>query len=523
MKTRLAALALSTLAVVMPVVSLPSSPPAAPAAAASVRITHGCVDSVPEPGTSAAVPICYTLFRPPGASRRRQVPMVMHSHGWGGSRTRAAGPVQAFLDAGYGVLSFDQRGFGESGGKAHVENPAIEGRDVQRLIRFIARRPWVRKDAPGDPRLGAIGGSYGGGFQFVGAFRNLATRGKPVFDALAPQITWYDLKESLAPEDVARSEWISLLTAAGAEALPPEVVAATAWGLGTGFWPDGSTPGVADMNAFFRKNGPKWHVGQGRRLDIPVLFGQGATDTLFPLRQGLRNWAHALTPRARRQSIFVGYNGGHVLPALFPQSTDSAGTVPGGVSADPCSARLAGGSFERLTLRFFAEKLQRRRTGLGGYGRVHLATAAGDRCTTVGSVAPNTAYDVGRVVSPVLAGPPLTTPVARGPVRIAGNAHLTGTLTSLGVHNRAFFALAVGTSPLDAEVVQSNVYPLNVPAPVTGVARTVTLPSVAVDVPAGQSLFLLVSAASDTFTAMGSRTPGAIVLDDVRVHLPVVR
>ena len=50
--------------------------------------------------------------------------MIMHSHGWGGSRTTDPAAFEKWLDAGYGVLSFDQRGFGESGGHAHVENPA---------------------------------------------------------------------------------------------------------------------------------------------------------------------------------------------------------------------------------------------------------------------------------------------------------------------------------------------------------------------------------------------------------------
>ena len=87
------------------------------------------------------------------------------------------------------------------------------------------------------------------------------------FDALAPEITWYDLKESLAPQEVGRSAWITALTAAGAEALPPEVVAASVQGVATGMWPDGTVPGTTDMNAFFKKNGPAWHVAQGRRLD----------------------------------------------------------------------------------------------------------------------------------------------------------------------------------------------------------------------------------------------------------------
>jgi ABC-2 type transport system ATP-binding protein len=123
--------------------------------------------------------------------------MIMHSHGWGGSRATQPDSFQELLDHGYGVLSFDQRGFGASGGQAHVENPAYEGKDVRKLVQLVSGLPWVRQDGPGDPRLAAIGGSYGGGYQFLGAFEELRLRGKPVFDALAPEITWYDLHQSL--------------------------------------------------------------------------------------------------------------------------------------------------------------------------------------------------------------------------------------------------------------------------------------------------------------------------------------
>ena len=246
--------------------------------------------------------------------------MIMHSHGWGGSRTTDPASFQKWLNAGYGVLSFDQRGFGESGGQAHVENPAYEGRDVRNLITLISNLAWVQQDGPGDPRLGAIGGSYGGGYQFLGAFESLRTKGKPVFDALAPEITWFDLTESLAPEGVVRTEWALALSAAAlpSDSLPPNVYKALVEGTATGEWPDGSIPGTENLVEFFKKNGPKWHVGQGRKLDIPVLFGQGTTDSLFNLQQGLANWQHSITPAAKKESMFVAYNGGHVLPVRAP-------------------------------------------------------------------------------------------------------------------------------------------------------------------------------------------------------------
>ena len=49
----------------------------------------------------------------------------------------------------------------------------------------------------------------------------------------------------------------------------------------------------------------------------------------------------------------------------------------------------------------------------------------------------------------------------------------------------------------------------------------IELPSVAVDVPAGQTLFLTVSPISDMSAGFGSRIVGAMRLRDVRVNLPV--
>jgi len=320
-------------------VVLPSS-----ATAATPTVANGCVNSVPEPGTTTPVKICYTLFKPYGASRTRPVPMILHSHGWGGTRTTTASSFQAWLDAGFGVLSFDQRAHGESGGVAHVMNPNYEGRDVIKMVDLVASLDWVRKQAPGDPVLGSIGGSYGGGYQFAGAFTELWLKGRTRFDALVPEITWWDLKQSLAPQEVPRAMWLSALFAAGGSKLPPEVQQAFVEAIVTGGWPAGDTGKM--LNAFFANNGPAWHVSQGRKLNIPVLFGQGITDNLFNLNQGLKNWSYALTDTARARSIFVGYNGGHTLPATLPPGYGTAG--------DPCSVKLGSASFSALALRFIS-------------------------------------------------------------------------------------------------------------------------------------------------------------------------
>lgn len=406
-----------------------------PAAHATSTVTDGC---------NAPVDICFTVFRPAGATAETPVPIVMSSHGWGGSRTTDPAAFAYLLDAGLGVLSFDQRGFGASGGQARIENPDVEGKDVQKVIDHIASLDWVKKTTPNDPVLGAVGGSYGGGYQFVGAFSELRGRGTTRFDALVPEITWNSLTESLFPQGVPRTEWVTALTAAAvpSEALPPAVYQGLVEAAATGVVP-------TSLYDFLAKNGPAWHVAQGRKLDIPVLFGQGGTDNLFPLSEGLKNFSSALTDKARARSIFVSHNGGHTLPAVFPQGTNDR------PAADACSPTLGSPTFADLGLRFLQQTLQGRKTGLTGNGASHLTTA--------------------------------------------------------------------GERSLDARIVQNNMLPIREVGTVFDKKRAdLELPSVAVDVPAGQTLFLTVSPISDMSAGFGSRIFGAMVLRDVTVNLPLV-
>ncbi|WP_328323107.1 CocE/NonD family hydrolase [Kribbella sp. NBC_00382] len=478
---------------------------AAPAHAAGPVTTNGCVASVPEPGTTTPVKICYSLFQPAGASAAHTVPLIFHSHGWGGSRTKDAAAFKSWLDAGYGVLSFDQRSFGESTGVAHVMNPDLEGRDVVKLVDLVAGLDWVTKQRPGDPLIGAIGGSYGGGYQFAGAFAEMREKGRTRFDALAPEITWWDLKESLAPSEAARTMWLALLYAGGGTHLPPAVQAGFVALITTGQWPTGQAG--RDLDAFFRQNGPSWQVAHGRKLNIPVIIGHGLPDNLFNLNQGLQNFDKALTGRARSRSIFVGYNAGHTLPSVVPPGYATPG--------DPCSIALGSPNFGALEQRFMDLNLKHEASGLTGFGSYHLATADG-RCLTQRQLGVNTQYRLGRLGA-------VTTAVARGPITVAGVPQVRARVSSLVPNAAAFFALSVGTTPLDAKIVQNNTMPLREKRPVHGARRTVDLPGIAVDVPAGKTLFLTVSPVADMFAGQDGHVPGQLRLDDVTVRLHQVR
>ena len=484
----------------------------APAASAGTK-TDVTVNS-----RADGTPIVISVYKPDGASAANPVPVILHSHGWAGSRTSSPTAFANELGRGYGVVSIDQRGHGASGGEANVEDPEFEGQDMISVIDHVASLDWVAKDEgrANDPVLFAIGGSYGGGYQFVAAFTELRDLGYTRLNALAPEITWFNLPEALAPSKVARTVWTSLLFAAGAQMLPDYVRQAFVYGATTGQWPDGTAPGVPNLEAEFFQHGPSGHVAAGRKLNIPVLIGQGMNDNLFNFNQGWKNFERALTAKARKKSLVVGYNGGHALPNVLPAGVAGSG--------DNCS-----GGFWSLRMRFFDAVRDGAETGDLLPAKYNLSTTTGT-CVRTERVDVRKAYPVGvdatvarGTATTTGAGAPQHHEIASGPLTIAGVPTLDATVTSVGADQRVFFAISVGTSPTDAVVVHNNTMPLRELLPVLRERRTIELPGIAVEVPAGQKAFLTVSPVSDMFAAHGSvRTPGVVTLENMTVNLPVV-
>jgi ABC-2 type transport system ATP-binding protein len=529
--------------------------------------------------------IAMTIYKPAGASADDPAPMILHSHGWSGSRTNSDGAFAVEMDRGFGVLSFDQRGHGESGGQAHVQDPEREGRDVIAVLDYVEDLDWVARSRgsagtrpegrASDPMVFAIGGSYGGAYQLVGAFTEIREQGYTRFDALAPQITWFDLSESLAPRGVVRSAWVAALYALGAPNVPEYVHRGFAYGITTGQWPNGEMPGIPDLDGRFFGHGPSGFVEEGLQLDIPVLFGQGTSDNLFNLNQAWQNFERALSDSARERSAVVAYNGGHALPNVLPPgqlnfedscSTDapSSGTEVvrssgfaelrlqffEAVRDDAGDARDLVGSAYSLTTAdggrcLSLDSLEDRTTlasgiDLGvandGSGNLDIDHASGVDGRTVatgegfpGDYDPETVAEAiddaagGAAVTPTGAGAPVHLELAEGPLTVGGIPELSADVTSIGVDQRVFFALSVGQSPATAQVVQNNMLPLREPEPVVGERRNVELPGVAVDVPEGETLYLTISGVSDMSFAHGSaRTPGTVLFEDLDIDVPLV-
>ena len=468
--------------------------------------------------------IAISIFKPAAASSA-QVPVILQSHGWGGSRATTVEDVEPFLDAGFGVVSIDQRGHGDSGGQANVQDPTMETEDIKAVIDAVAKLDWVRHNTDplgnaieNDPVLGAIGGSYGGGYQTMTALDEIADEGRTRFDALAPEITWFDLPESLAPQKVVRTAWNVALYGVGARMVPQYIHEAFVWGSATGQWPDGTlygerVPGAPDLDSEFHKHSPVAFVEKGVRINVPVLLRQGTSDNLFNLNQGLKIFDEAVTEGAREQSYFVGYNGGHALPNALPAGT-SAGD-------DACSPK----GFTELTIAFYKKVFSGTSTEGLLPARYNFTTADGERCVSTNKLSIAEKIDVDLLGSKTLAttagaGAPIHVPVAQGPLTVTGIPQLAGKVSSTGLDGRAFFGLSIGTTPADALVIQNNLMPLRQVQPATDKKFGIELPGVAVEVPEGKTLFLTISPVSDMYFGHGSRVPAALILNDLTLTLP---
>ncbi|MFK4689969.1 alpha/beta fold hydrolase [Streptomyces pristinaespiralis] len=145
-----------------------------------------------------------------GGSERR--PAVLLGHGFGGSKEDVRAQAEQLARDGYAVLTWSARGFGRSTGQIGLNDPEREVKDVSRLIDWLAKRPEVTLDADGDPRVGMSGSSYGGAISLLGAAYDRRV------DAIAPQITYWNLADALFPDGVFKKLWAGIFFSTGSAA-----------------------------------------------------------------------------------------------------------------------------------------------------------------------------------------------------------------------------------------------------------------------------------------------------------------
>ncbi|MEV8526295.1 MULTISPECIES: CocE/NonD family hydrolase [unclassified Streptomyces] len=299
----------ATLGAALAVPLLAAAPAAAsPGAAGSQATVTALKFTVQAGGRTCAIDA--DLYRPARVDTAHPAPAVLTTNGFGGSKSDGTtdATARAFADRGYVALAYSGLGFGASGCLISLDDPGIDGRAASRLIDFLAgtraaddgtRIGFVTKDGPGDPRVGMIGGSYGGAVQMATAAVDHRV------DALVPLITWNDLTYALDPNNAGdrtvpgafKWQWTNGFYLIG-ESQPITLpnLDPSRWGsLGcVHFVPDacktigllnsGSYPAAATaaMRRYARSVSPAGYLD---RVEAPTLLIQGQTDSLFNLNE----------------------------------------------------------------------------------------------------------------------------------------------------------------------------------------------------------------------------------------------
>lgn len=461
-----------------------------------------------------------TIYRPLVADATQQVPALLHSHGFTGKRASTEDAFKDHVAAGFAVVSFDERGHGDSmdDSEVYFMHPDQEVQDVIKIVDHLATLDWVLLDAPGDPRVGAIGGSYGGAFQIMGAIFD------PRIDAIVPEITWFDITEALAPNGAVKSGWVDLFYVAGnaqqSVVFSDDFHAGFAYATASNEFPAGQYPGVPDLHTRLKEASPVNYPG---KLRIPTLLIQGMPDTLFPLNQAADN-LRALEAFGVESALYT-HLGGHVLQvnSLRADTTPVPVGLQGLAGGKPC------GTLTDLQVAWHQKWLLHLPVDTGP--RVCLAledetTVVGETFPLEGTVVQEIALPGPHAVAQAPGGPglPIDLFTAADETIVAGIPTLTGTITAAGVDSIVYFSLrhAGETDPLEA-IVDDQVTPMRISGPITSPQTfTLQLGGVATRLAAGEQLVLMVSTVEPVYFGNAERVPGAVAFGDLKVGLPTL-
>ncbi|MFE1550072.1 CocE/NonD family hydrolase [Streptomyces sp. NPDC058718] len=320
------------------------------------------------------------LYRPAGVDAAHPAPAVLATNGFGGSKSDGSteGIGKAFAARGYVGLVYSGLGFGKSGCLITLDDPAVDGRAASGLLDFLAgslaaddgtKADYVTQDRAGDPRVGMIGGSYGGAVQMATAAVDHRV------DALVPLITWNDLGYALAPNNtgarrgvssdtpgVFKWQWTNAFyllgegqTLLNASLDPSRFGSLTCLHfaaqacetirlLNSGRYPESETDA---MLAYARSVSPVSYLG---RVKAPTLLVQGQSDSLFNLNEATATYKTLKAQGTTTKMIWQSW--GH-----------SGGQVPGELNLS--EGNLESSYVGQRVLAWFDRYLQKKNTDTG--------------------------------------------------------------------------------------------------------------------------------------------------------------
>ncbi|MER6787343.1 alpha/beta fold hydrolase [Streptomyces sp. NPDC000658] len=247
--------------------------PAAHAAANGVRY----VDIAGDGGTVLKA----NVVTPSGADGARRYPLVVLPTSWGFPQVEYLAQAQRLADSGYVVLSYNVRGFWQSGGEIDVAGP----RDVADASKVV---DWALAHTPADARhIGMAGVSYGAGISLLAAAHDPRVR------AVASLSGWGDLIDSIYSGRTQHLQAAAVLdtvgTVAGRQSAESREVFSAFY--------SGDLTKEKDLVAWGKKRSPATYADQLNRNGAAVLLAGSWGDTIFPPRQSAAFYEQLTGPK----------------------------------------------------------------------------------------------------------------------------------------------------------------------------------------------------------------------------------
>jgi predicted acyl esterase len=235
--------------------------PAAQAAPAPVRF----VDITGDGGTVLKA----NVVMPANADAARAYPLIVLPTSWGLPQVEYLAQAQKLADSGYVVVSYNVRGFWQSGGEIEVAGPP----DIADASKVI---DWALANTPSDARhIGMAGVSYGAGISLLAAAHDKRVK------AVASLSGWADLIDSIYSGRTQHSQAAALLNGAGQITGRPS---AELQQIFKDFFAS-NLDKEPELIAWGKKRSPSTYVDQLNKNGAAILLANGWGDTIFPPNQ----------------------------------------------------------------------------------------------------------------------------------------------------------------------------------------------------------------------------------------------
>ncbi|MGW5475495.1 alpha/beta fold hydrolase [Streptomyces sp. NPDC004008] len=209
------------------------------------------------------------VVTPSGADGTRRYPLLVLPTSWGLPQVEYLAQAQKLADSGYVVVTYNVRGFWQSGGQIEVAGPP-DMADASRVI------DWALANTPSDARhIGMAGVSYGAGISLLAAAHDKRIK------AVASLSGWADLIDSIYSQRTQHVQAGALLDGAGTLTGRPSPELKEVF---TDFFASNLAK-EPDLIAWGRKRSPATYVDEFNKNGTALLLANAWGDTIFPPNQ----------------------------------------------------------------------------------------------------------------------------------------------------------------------------------------------------------------------------------------------